>query len=67
MRLYAHIVDGVVRELVPGVVCGMPLEDRYSPAFVGQCVDITGLAVQPEPGWLYVDGVGFAAPLFSGG
>lgn len=40
----------------------IPIEERYTPWFVAQLVDVTDLEIQPVYGWTY-DGVTFAAPV----
>lgn len=39
----------------------IPLSERYTAEFVSTCVDITGIAPEPLPGWSY-DGDEFSPP-----
>lgn len=64
MKTYAYVYLGVVREIIPPLVIDgvdIPIEERYHPDFVAQCVDITDLSPQPAEWWLY-DGETFSPP-----
>lgn len=40
----------------------IPIEERRTMEFIAACVDITGLDPQPQPGWVFSDGV-FSEPV----
>lgn len=76
MKIYAHVVDGVVDEIIEpatydseveidGVVhrAGeeIPVANRFHPDFVRSLVDITDVVPMPNQRWTY-DGTTFKAP-----
>lgn len=61
MAVYARVDGGVVQEIIQPLFkddgTEWPIEERYTPDFVAQMVDITGLDPQPQSGWTYTNGV----------
>lgn len=68
MRIYAHVISGVVSELVtpPLDVNGnqYPIEVCFIPEFVANCVEVTNLDPIPGQFWTY-DGAIFSAPVIA--
>jgi hypothetical protein len=70
MTVYANIYLGRVWEIIEPAMdeAGneIPLSERYTAAFCGQCVDITGVEPVPQQGWAAIESNGtwtFSAPL----
>ena len=62
MSTYAHIVSGVVVEIITP---SAPVGQCYTAAFVATLVDVTAVSPQPQPGWTATETAGvwtFAAP-----
>lgn len=69
MKIYAYIQNGEVFEIIepitrdidspdgvePPFLAGdeVPIEQRYHPAFVADCIEITGLTPKPQQRWTY--------------
>ena len=66
MRIYAHVENGVVDELVTPTLDldgnQYAIELCFPASFVDACVEITGLDPMPGQRWTY-DGTTFAAPV----
>ncbi|MBU9211804.1 hypothetical protein [Burkholderia multivorans] len=65
MKTYARILNGEVVEII-GPAKNLdgdeiPIEERFSPDFVAELVDITGISPIPEQQWAYSEGV-FSPP-----
>ena len=63
MSTYAHIVSGVVVEIITP---SAPIGQCYTAAFVATLVDVTAVSPQPQPGWTATETAGvwtFAAPV----
>ena len=62
---YVYIVAGLVHEVIPAInpaFPGIPIEVRYSPEFLADCVAVDE-AVEVECNWLYDAETGtFSAP-----
>lgn len=83
MKVYAYIQNGKVFEIIEPVIRDIdspegvepafkagdevPIDQRYHPAFVADCVDITGLSPQPQQRWNYDKSTNaFSAPAADG-
>jgi len=66
MRIYAHVENGVIDELVTPTLDlegnQYAIELCFPASFVDACVEITGLDPMPQERWTY-DGTTFAAPV----
>ena len=62
MKIYAHIQDGVVRELIALDDKLVPGKDIFTSDFAANMVDITVLSPAPAQEWTY-DGKTFAPPV----
>lgn len=65
MKTYAHVIGGVVMELIPPYAPAgeqIPLDQMYPANFVAECVDITGIDPEPQQNWTY-DGSVFSPPV----
>ena len=62
MKLYAHIADKGVREVISLHDDLVPGKDIFTVEFAADLVDITSLAPQPVVGWTF-DGKVFTAPV----
>lgn len=52
-KIYAYMQDGRIYQIVPASFDDegnyIPLEERFTPEFVADCVDITDVSPQPQP------------------
>ncbi|MDR3370728.1 hypothetical protein [Rhodoferax sp.] len=66
MKTYALIKNNLVVEIIPPVADDqgqyVPIDERFTPAFVASMVDVTSFPVEPGVGWSY-DGEQFSAPV----
>ncbi len=60
MKTYAHVADGVVREIVDVADNLTPGKDLFTSDFAVSLVDVTAVSPKPAQGWTY-DGKAFAA------
>jgi len=63
---HAYVPEGVILQIFDPIFDAegneIPFNTIWSPGFVADCVDITGVSPTPLVGWTY-DGANFAAPL----
>jgi hypothetical protein len=66
MSTYVRTESGVVQEIILPLLnddgVEWPIEERFTPEFVGSLVDVTTVIPQPAAGWNY-DGSTFSAPV----
>ncbi|CAH2808757.1 MAG: hypothetical protein PPHEINF_6204 [uncultured Paraburkholderia sp.] len=82
MKVYAYIQNGEVFGIIepvardidspeggePSFKAGdeVPIEQRYHPTFVANCVDITGISPQPQQRWKYDKSLNTFSPTVNG-